>query len=39
MLAEPSSSFSTVAVGLEGFDLKLEENISSRVLLTEGRVL
>lgn len=39
MLADPSSSFSTVAAGLEGFDLKLEENISSRVLLTEGRVL
>lgn len=32
-------SFSAAPPGFEGFDIRLDENISSRVLLTDGRVL
>lgn len=41
LAAEPSSTFSFSALlgVLVGLDNKLEENISSRVLLTEGSVL
>lgn len=40
-VGEPSSSFSFSALVelLEGLDIKLEENISSKVLLTDGSVL
>lgn len=37
--ASSSFSFSTLVEMLEGFDIRLEENISSRVLLTDGKVL
>lgn len=41
LAAEPSStfSFSALAALLVGLDNKLEENISSTVLLTDGSVL
>lgn len=40
-VGKPSSSFSFSALVelLEGLDIKLEENISSKVLLTDGSVL
>lgn len=41
LVGDPSSplSFSTLLGWLEGLDIMLEENTSSRVLLTDGRVL